>query len=396
MDFSFSEKENAFRKEVRGCILKELGGKWFGFFDRQQTNEDYAFYQEFHRKMGARRWLCVTWPYEYGGNSGTMMDQLIIYEEMGYCGAPPLGATSPMIGPAILMYGDDEQKAKYLPGIARGETVGCLGYSEPNAGSDLGSLQIRAEEKGDFYIVNGQKIFTSHAHYADICWLAARTDPSVPKHKGISMFVVELKKTQGIITRPLYIMTGAHLFNEVFFDNVIVPKRNLVGGNNNGWRVLTTALNYERIAFGGGAIIAASCKRVLEWLIDYLLNAGEIASLSSHRSIYLNRLAEMSIELEVSRLLAYKVVLLFTEGKNTAYQASECKLFTSEMSQKLANLGMQILGLYSSLSSGSKWAKLKSKVLTMYMMTRGETIGAGTSEIERNIISQLGLGMPRE
>ncbi|RLC71049.1 MAG: hypothetical protein DRI26_05930, partial [Chloroflexi bacterium] len=222
MDFRFTREEEVFRQTIRDFLQQELPPWWEGI-EALGTDEGWAFYRSFVRKMGAKGWLNMHWPKEYGGMSATPMQQLIFTEEMAYHCAPAQIDLGPWVGSTIIVHGSDEQKRKYLPGIATGEAEWCIGYSEPGAGSDLAAIQTRAVEDGDEYVINGQKIFTSLAHRADYCWLAVRTDPDAPKHRGISMFVVDMR-TPGITVRPLIDMAGLHTFNEVFFDDVRVPR----------------------------------------------------------------------------------------------------------------------------------------------------------------------------
>jgi len=381
MDFRFTSEEEAFRQTIRDFLKQELPESWEGG-GYMLSEEGWAFYRSFIRKMGAKGWLNIHWPKEYGGMAATPMQQLILTEELNYHNAPAQIDLGPWVGSTIIVHGSEEQKRKYLPDIASGEAEWCIGYSEPNAGSDLAALETRAVEDGDQYQINGQKIWTSLAHRANYCWLAARTDPDAPKHRGISMFVVDMK-TPGITVRPLIDMAGVHTLNEVFFDDVRVPRENMVGGKNQGWLLLLTELDIERTSFGGGVNISARSKRVLEELLQYVSETKLSGDVLAKDRLIRHKLPERAVE-------------MLSQGLIASYEASISKVFGSEMAQRLANTGMEILGLYGSLQRESKWAALKGMMAQLYQYTVAETIGAGTSEIQRNIIAIRGLGLPRK
>jgi alkylation response protein AidB-like acyl-CoA dehydrogenase len=321
------------------------------------------------------------------------MQQLILNEERAYLGAPT--TLSDMIGvqwigATLMIYGTEEQKAKYLRGIGTAELIFCLGYSEPGAGSDLAAVQTRAVEDGDDFVINGQKIFTSLAHRADYCFLAARTDPDVQKHKGISMLIVDMK-ARGITVRPLINIVGSHCFNEVFFDDVRVPKKDLVGEKNRGWYYLATALNYER----SGVALPAMNKRIIEELAKHAKEMPGDGGMLADDPIVRQKLAEMAIENEVSRLLCYRVAWLQSKGLVPSYEASMSLLFGGEVIRRIANTGMEMLGLYGHLTKNSKWTPLKGAIEHLYLSSLSAGIAGGTNEIQRNLIAILGLGLPR-
>ncbi|MDY6934591.1 MAG: acyl-CoA dehydrogenase family protein [Spirochaetota bacterium] len=395
MNFQFSKNEEDFRKEIQEFLKQELPDGWGGLEESVQAPEGWEFYKNFMKKLGAKGWLTMSWPKEYGGMSATPMEQLVFMEEMAYHNAPAMSIATTWVGPTILLYGSEEQKNRYLPGISKGEIEICLGYSEPNAGSDLASLQTRAVRDGDHYIVNGQKVWTSLAHKSDYCWLAARTDPNVSKHKGISMFIVDIN-TPGITIRPLIDIRGFHTFNEVFFDDVKVPADCLVGGENNGWYILATALDLERTSFGGGINITADSQHILEDLLTYVKETKRNGEPLSKDPLIQHKLAQCAVEIEVSRLLAYRLSCMANENIVANHEASVSKLFGSEMSQRIAKIGMEILGLYGPLELPSKWTPLEGKIQQLYLWTLANAIGAGTSEIQRNIIALRGLNLPRK
>jgi alkylation response protein AidB-like acyl-CoA dehydrogenase len=319
------------------------------------------------------------------------MMQVIYNEEMAYNRAPTqLGVGPDRVGPTIILYGTDEQKTRHLPGIAGAETVWCQGFSEPAAGSDLASLQTRADLDGDCYVVNGQKIWTSLAHLADWCVLLVRTDQAAPKHKGISFLLVDMR-LPGIEVRPLVDMTGRHHFNELFFDNVRVPRDCLVGEENRGWYVAAATLDFERS--GINRVVAGI--RVYEELREYARestrNGGRIYDDPGVRL----KLAELGLEFAVGRLLSYRVASMQAKGQVPNAEASMSKMYGSELQQRLANAGIAVLGLSGQVMEGP-WAPLAGRLEQYYISTSGLTVAAGTSEIQRNIIAGRGLGLPRD
>jgi alkylation response protein AidB-like acyl-CoA dehydrogenase len=306
---------------------------------------------------------------------------------MAYHRAPTqLGVGPDRVGPTIILYGTNEQKAKHLPGIAGAETVWCQGFSEPGAGSDLASLQTRATIDGDSFVVNGQKIWTSLAHKADWCILLARTDPDAPKHKGISYLLVDMR-LPGITVAPLVDITGRHSFNQIFFEDVRVPRDCLVGELNRGWYVGAATLDFERS--GINRVVAGI--RVYEELVAFARETGA----AGERPWVRGKLAELGIELTAGKLLAYRVASMQARGQIPNAEASMSKMYGSELQQRIAGAGMQMLGLGGQLEDG-RWAPLAGRLEQYYLSTSALTVAAGTSEIQRNIIAGRGLGLPRD
>jgi len=272
------------------------------------------------------------------------------------------------------------------------EDIWSQGYSEPEAGSDLASLRTRAVKDGDDYVINGQKIWTSIAHMSKWMIMLARTDPDVPKHKGITYFIMDMK-SPGIDVRPLTNMAGAREFNEVFFDNVRVPKENIIGEENRGWSAAVTTLDFERSAIGS----AVGQRQTVEDLISYAKEHTEDATSTLARNAMLRyELMDRLVETEVGRMLSYRVVSLQAKGQIPNYEASIIKLYNMELNQRIARAGMHVLGLYGQLDrADKKWAPLKGRIKNRYLRSVGSTIEGGTSEIQRNIIAIRGLGLPR-
>jgi hypothetical protein len=386
MDFQFTPEEEAFRQEIREFLRQELGPEHKGRTPRE------LFSREFTKKLAAKGWLGVGWPTEYGGLGRPYTQQLVYSEEMmqsrAPCGAHILAQN--MAGPALFRVGSEEQKKEFLPRILRGELVFCLGYTEPDAGTDLANCQTTALLDGDEYVINGQKLFTSFAGQADYAWMTVRTDPDAPKkHRGISMFIVDMK-TPGITVSELDTMWDYSLY-EVFFDNVRVPKSAVVGELNHGWQYLTVALDHERVFMGG---VVALHRRLFEDIVQYAKTTYRNGKLISEDPIIRQRLAQLAIDLEIGRLFAYRVAWLLGKDTIPFAEASMTKIFTSELERRLANTAMQILGLYGPLDKGAR-APFDGYIGWEYKFSLMQAVGGGSNEIERILIAIAGLGLPR-
>lgn len=394
MDFSFNAEETAFKKEIREFLKKELPSGWnrrivSPMLDTHEHDDVWAVFKDLARKMGERGWLSLTWPKEYGGQEAPPMFDLILQEELFYHGAPgrdPFGVA--IIAPTIIEFASETQREKYLGPIARGEQFWCQLWSEPEAGSDLAALKVSAVEKDDCYVINGQKVWTSGAHRVDMGFLLARTDPEAYKHKGISCLVLDMK-TPGITINPLVNMTGAHGFNEVYFDDVRIPKENLLGEKNHGWPMVMRSAEYER----GWIEPVILGQHILDEVIEYIKETdnGKLMQDTNVR----HRLAEMEISIKVGRLLGYRAFWLNTMGVNAGYQAAESKVFGTEVLQAVAGTALQLLGLYGQLGTGSKWVPVLGNIHRLYLASIGFKHGGGTSEIQRNAIALVGMGLPR-
>ena len=392
MDFSWSREEEEFRQDIRTFLNAELPAGWNDTLVLDKESDEFiTLAKAFSQKVGTKGWLAAHWPKAYGGLDWSFWQYFILNEEMAIADAPLIGLNGPkFLGPTIIHYGTDEQKQRHLPGIAKGEVLWVQGYSEPNSGSDLASLQTRAVEDGDEWVINGQKIWSSYGHYSDWCFLLARTDPEAPKHKGISYFLVDMD-TPGITVKPLINIAGTKGFNEIFFENVRVPKDALLGEKNRGWYMATTTLSYERTATEA----PARAQRYLNDLVRYAkLTKKNGRTLAEDPSIR-QRLAQMAIEIDVARCLSYRVATTQARGDIPGPESPANKVFTSELIQRIAQLGMHMLGLYGQLEFHTKWAPLKGKIERLYLTSVSGTIAGGTSEIQRNIIAERGLGLPR-
>ncbi len=405
MDFRDTRDEAAFRAEVRAFIRQECpegirrrgfgamfgGGGWDDI--RMSTGEYRQRNGAWVKKLADKGWIAPAWPKEYGGAGMTVMQQFIFNQEMANAGAPRggnYGIGTGWAGPTIILYGSEEQKRKYLPSIVKGDSVWCQGFSEPGAGSDLASLQTRAAKDGDDYVVNGQKIWTSGAHVAQYMILLARSDPDAPKHKGISYFIVDMK-SPGITIRPLVNMADNHDFNEVFFDNVRVPKENLIGEENRGWYVGTTTLDFER----SGIATSVSHRLMVRDLADFVREHRDEGCISKSRHVRYE-IADRLIESDVESMLSYQVISMQNRGLVPNKESSIAKLYSSELDIRIAATAMKALGMYGQLKRGSACAAANGRVESAYLYATTSTVGGGTSEIQRNIIASRGLGLPRD
>ena len=393
MDLRFGEKEEALRLEVRGFLQEQLGqgdGGNTGVAAAPGFDDDFARAQDFNSKLADRGWIAPAWPTQYGGLGASIYEQMVFSEEFGYYGAPDTGTRGfgvGMIGPTLIIHGSDEQKARYLPGITSGEAVWCQGYSEPGAGSDLASLQTRAVRDGDDYVINGSKIWTSGGHHANQMFTLVRTDPDAPKHKGISFLIIDdLKNTAGVTIRPLINMADHHHFNEVFFEDVRVPAGNRVGEEHRGWYVGMTLLDYERSGIG----TTAAQRRTLELLTDDLRDR-DAATRERRRT----QIADLVVANNVAKYLGYRIGHLQASGRVPNYEASVVKIFQSELGQRIFNWGVNYLGLGGQLRPGDPHAPHGGDFPEEHLLAVPTTIYSGTNEIQRNIIAQRGLGLPR-
>lgn len=384
MDFEFSQEEKEYQREVRSFLQKEvtadvanehLSGEALGPHGRALL-----------RKMGQHRLLAPTWPKKYGGRELSPVTRFILSEEMAYHEAPYPLTFLEVAGPGILHYGTEEQKATYLTRITAGEIEFATAYTEPGAGSDVAALTLYAAEHGDSYVLNGQKTFSSHAHHCDYIWLAVRTDKTVAKHKGISIFIVD-PRTPGISVRTLRTMAGVRA-NEVFFDDVVVPAKNLVGEKNHGWEYMVGALNYER----GGTV--GDLQRPFDELVEYVSEARRAGKINAEDAWISEELARLATELRIARLLIYRVAEIQEQKASLTYEASLGKLYASQVREHLFNVGMQVLGLYGQLRDWSKWISLHTKMQMLFLDAPRWSIVAGSSEIQRNIMATRGLELP--
>jgi len=398
MDFHLSEKERQFQKEVDKFILSamppgyaENSLYWPGGYGtiREFEVRDPAI-EKFRERMSEEGWLTMAWPKELGGGGRSFIEQAIFAERLSYHRAPGTDVSTLIAAPTIMRFGSEELKKEWIPKIIRGNLRFWLAYSEPNAGSDLSAIQTRAIEDGDYLVVNGQKIWSSGAHVSDYGWMVARTDMNAPAHRGTTLFIVD-NKTPGITIRPLINIVGFHSFNEVFFDNVRVPKKNIVGEMNMGFYHLMVALDFERLAIAIGGF-----RKQFEEIVQYARETKRDGKLISSHPIIKKKLADLAIEIEIAYMFFFKTAWMMDRNLFPNIEASALKLITTRLSRKLADIGMEVLGLYGQLDHGSPYATMDGRVYLGYLDSLSAVIGAGTSEIQRNIIAQRGLGLPRK
>ena len=393
MDFRFTDEQEEFRREIRSFLVGRLGADWTGIDpDAYFTDENWPLIRGLTGELARKGWLTLGWPEEYGGQGRSHIDQMVYNEETAHFRAPTRDAMIgvELVGPTLMLYGTDEQKARFLPEIADGSAVYCQGFSEAGSGSDLASLQLRAVEDGDDYVLNGTKIWTSGAHRSNRCYLMARTDPDARKHRGISVFIVDMD-TPGIEVRPIVNMYGLEYFNQIFFEGVRVPKSRMVGNRNEGWYVAATSLDFER----SGIAQFAWNRRSLEEFAQLAMERGIGGRRPGEGPVIRRRMAELWTANEAGRMVAYKVGWMQSRKLVPNTEASVSKLMGSEIAQGVADLGMKIAGSYGLLDRFSHRALLDGRPAREWMDSVSFTIRAGTSEIQRNIIATRGLGLPR-
>jgi acyl-CoA dehydrogenase len=383
VDFSFSGEQYEFRQEIRDFLEEEIEkGYWQPACDAWVQGFD----PEFTKRVARRGWIGLTWPREYGGRQRRHIDRLILTEEMLRYGAPAAlhWFGDRQVGGAILSFGSEELKKEFLPRIARGEAYFGLGMSEPGAGSDLASLQTKAVEDGDYYVINGQKTWASCASFAQYFDVYVRTDPEAPKHRGISEFIVDAQ-SPGLSRRPMIDITETEAWNDVFFDNVRVHKKYLVGEKNRGFYQVLHQLDYER----------SGMERLMGNypLFEAVIRFARDSKLSREPSVR-SKLAQLQIEFEVGRLLIYRVALVMEEGRAPNWESAMSKAYSTEFEKHLASAAMEILGPYGQLKSGSKLVPLRGMAAHSYLGSKGYSLQAGTTEILKNILAVRRLGLP--
>jgi alkylation response protein AidB-like acyl-CoA dehydrogenase len=395
MDFEYTPEQEAFRREVRDWLKTYLPEdlKVDDAMDERvaPNREVFEKRREWQRKLASAGWVGLSWPRQYGGRAAALMEQIIFDEEYSRARAPVLPGYSGvgLCGPTMMNWGTEAQKQKFLPRILNGDHIWCQGYSEPGAGSDLAGLSTRAEDQGDYFIVNGQKVWTSAAQYADMMFLLARTDPKAPKHRGISYLLLDMH-SPGVVVRPLVLMNGHAHFNEVFFDNVQVPKENLVGPMNEGWKVAMTTLMFERAGAGGGG--HTSQVRRLAELAKVVRISGRVAW--EHEWVR-QRLAQFMIECEAAHYTKLRGLTRRLKGQPPGPEGSILKLFGSELGVRIASFATEMLGEYALVNEVTAEVPDAPRWYNRVLSSRQYTIAGGTSEIQHNIIGERVLGLPK-
>jgi len=394
MDLSFTPEQEAFRRSVRGWIKTNLpqrdkDGSGIEYGDPKRIAEMKAW----QRKLYNAGYVAMGWPKEYGGQGADVVQQTIVNEELLLGRAPGLIGMMgiQMVGPTLIQFGTEAQRRRYLPKILSAEEIWCQGYSEPGAGSDLAALKTRAELIGDEFIVNGQKVWTSNAQYADWMFCLVRTDPEAPKHRGISYLLIDMT-TPGITVRPLIQMTGDPGFNEVFFEDVRVPRCNLIGELNQGWTVANATLAHERNMLGS----TTRTQQMLHGVLRLARSRQRYGRPAADDPVIRQRLADLMIRVEAMRYHAFRQLTDTIKQRPPGIGASVNKLVSTELNHDIAGLAMEIMGSYGSLARKSRHVIDRGTWPIEFMFTLGLIIGGGTSQIQKNIISERGLGMPRE
>ncbi len=390
MRIAFTEEQDALRQELRAYFAELMTP------DVQEAmtsgQGEYGggdLYKQLVRQMGEDGWLGIGWPEEWGGQNRSMLEQLIFMDEANLVGAPVPFLTINTVGPTLMHYGTDEQRSAFLPKILAGQMHFSIGYSEPGAGTDLASLTTRAVRDGDEYVINGQKMWTSLIQYADYVWLAARTDVDAPKHKGLSVFLVPTD-AEGFKWTPVPTVSGTTT-SATFYEDVRVPAGNLVGEENQGWRLITNQLNHERVALCSAAGVQHLLADVRRWASDTTLADGRRVIDQEWVQIHL---ARVHAKVEFLKLINWKIAWGVRRGVGPQ-DASATKVFGTEFYTEAYRLLMEVLGQESVVAAGSPGSILRSRLERMYRSTLILTFGGGTNEVQRDIIAMVGLGMPR-
>jgi alkylation response protein AidB-like acyl-CoA dehydrogenase len=395
MDLNYTDSERAFRDELRSWLADNIPSDWQGRNSGGESmEENFAYLRTWQKRVHHGGWAGVSWPREYGGRGATLIEQVIFTEEMARAAAPPLanvlGLT--LIGPTIIAHGTEAQKQRFLSRILSAEEIWCQGFSEPNAGSDLASLSTEARLEGDRFVVNGHKVWTSFGWAADWCELVARTDASAAKHRGLTVLLVDMR-SPGVEVRPLRQMTGESEFNELFFHDVRVPAENVLGVVNDGWNVALGTLMHERATLGAGLHVLY--KRQFERLVDLAQTIRRHGEPVSRDPVVRQKLGQIYAEIEIMRLNQIRSISRVSQNGTPGPEGSLQKLFWSELNQRFQQVAQEVLGPFAQLEKGSEFAFDDGQWAYSYLRARGNTIEAGTSEVQRNIIGHFVLGMPR-
>ncbi|MBI2205766.1 MAG: acyl-CoA dehydrogenase family protein [Candidatus Rokubacteria bacterium] len=398
MDLSLTSEQEALRAEVRAWLQANMPREWTR---RVMASSDvprpeaYDFLRTWQRQMYEAGWIGLTWPREYGGRGLSFVEELVVHQEIALAKAPPilniLGVG--MAGPTIIAYGTDEQKRRYVSKILSCEEIWCQGYSEPNSGSDLASLQTRAVKDGEYWVINGQKVWTSLAHVADFMMLLARTDPNAPKHKGITYFLLDMR-LPGVTVKPLRQLTGDAEFNEVFLDNVRVHGSQVLGGVDNGWAVGLTTLMYERLALGFG--LQVRLRITLDGLVELARKMEKNGRALTHDPVMRQKLAQLWIDTEALKYTGARGITKLLRGQMPGPEASAGKMIWVDTHQRIQELAMEIEGPYAQLTPGSDWAVDGGMWQYTFLRSRANSIEGGTTEIQKNIIGERVLGLPKD
>jgi alkylation response protein AidB-like acyl-CoA dehydrogenase len=395
VDLNLTPQELRFRDEVRAWFAENVPRDWVKRRDEEESMLGrFEYLRAWQRKLYDAGWAGISWPKDFGGRGAPVMEQVIFTEEMARAEAPPMANVIALglIGPTIIAYGTPEHKKRHLAKMLSAEEIWCQGFSEPNAGSDLAALSTAGVLDGDHFVINGQKCWTSYAWAADWCELIVRTDPTVPKHKGLTVLLVDMH-SPGIEVRGLKQMSGESEFGEIFFRDVRVPVANVVGKVNEGWGVAMGTLMHERGTFG--AALQVNYRRNFNRLVEISKTIDRNGKPAAEDPVIRQKLAQCYAEIEVMRLNQLRAFSRINETGVPGPEGSIQKIFWSELNQRLQQVAMEILGPYGQLAHGSPNAFDEGQWAYGYLRSRGNTIEAGTSEIQRNIIGHFVLGLPK-
>jgi alkylation response protein AidB-like acyl-CoA dehydrogenase len=390
MDLTWSPEHEEFRSEVRAYLDSNIPRDL-----PRDEEQSFRARREFQRKLAEDRWVAIHWPEEYGGRGASLIETVIYNEEYTRARGPvlPNALGLGLLGPTLMDFGTDEQKERFLKRVLTAEDIWCQGFSEPNAGSDLASLKTKAELDGDTFVVNGQKIWTSYGKYADWIFALVRTDPSAPKHEGISFLLIDMH-ADGIEVRPLKEITGDSVFSEVFLTEVRVPRENLVGEMGDGWKIAMRTLTYERGA--GGLAQSTRLRNTLEDLIKAAQKVPRNGGSAFDDPLVRDRIARWLVELEVYRYTMLRAISGVAEGNKPGPEASINKVFWTEWHRGFMEDALDILGPLGRVLDGAPGDIDSERWVKEFLFARAGTIYAGTSEVQRNIISERVLGLPKE
>jgi alkylation response protein AidB-like acyl-CoA dehydrogenase len=394
MDFKYSEEDETFRSEFRKWLEANVPRDWRDDDELADpdTQSEFERRRAWHRKLYDAGWMCIHWPKEFGGRGATLMQQFIYHQELDRAKAPPVVNFQGIarVGPTLMQWGTPEQKARFIPKIPSAEEIWCQGLSEPNHGSDLAAVETRAIDNGDHFLVNGSKVWTSNAHHANFSTLLCRTDTSAPKHRGLSYLLVDLK-SPGVTIRPLVQITGESGFNQVFFDDVTLPKSNLVGTWNQGWMVAITNMMFERTIHGGRTDMMVEVRQ-LGALAKQVQRSGRPACEDGYVR---GRIASFACEAEGLKYTSLRQLTRQLRGLPPGPEGSVMKLGTTDLNLRIQKFAMELLGPYSQFEYRAAGAMDRGKWSHRMLAARRGTIAAGTNEIQHNIIGERVLGLPK-
>lgn len=386
MRFDLTDEQKELKQEIRSYLDRHITAELLE--EVREIPQGGPLWKEYIKKMGQDGWLGIGWPVEYGGQGRTPLEQYIFLEEIDRTGVNIPFITLETVGPTLMKLGTEEQKNYFLPKILRGEVEIAIGYSEPQAGTDLAALETRAIKDGDSYVINGQKVFTTNAHIADYIWLAARTNPEAPKHKGISIFLVPTN-IPGFSVTPMNLM--GEQTNVSYYDDVRVPLTALVGEENKGWQYITTQLSLERLMLSTYSRMERMLQETTEWAKEMEVDGMRVIDHVGVR----NCLAELTVKIDVLKWLNYRAAWSHANEKSAPFRPSMNKIFAAELNQQVFDSCMQIMGMFGQLQTGSEWAVADGSAAEYAKKRLVYLFGGGANEIQRDLVARFGLGLPK-